>query len=1387
MDLDQQSTKSTKSLITAVETDPSFQEERQEERQDLGGHQQEDGPISPETRANFLEGFSLWWLNDLFRIGSTRQIQEQDLYRLPDRRRAQVVSQNLYDHWEEEKLRAVFKGRTPSLLRALRRSFWRMYLPSYIYLEMGDACQIWSPIVMQMLLKFLQNTQSEPATPPPVSRGYGLAAGIFALSFVQIMLYTHWNLNSVLTGLSIRTALVDLVFRKATTLSAKAHLLYSDGSIINMMSTDISRIESAMMPVISIFASPVFVLVIVALLVRLMGPSALLGALILFLFSPLQGWGMSTLGPVRKKASQFTDSRIRLSTEILQGVRVIKFFAWENSFLKKLAEIRVQELSFVGRILRTRGFITATSSASAIPVLASTLSFALYSALGNELNPEVVFPALAYYSIMRVSLLVLPSCYSSVVDAYVAVGRLQKFLLSDDDNEIAVIVDESAKDAILIEDADFVWDALPPSVASTLSSSDTDSSSSSLLAKKDGASANEIDQQLPVDQGSQGVETAPFLRNINLKIPRGSLVAVVGPVGSGKSSLLQAIVGNMKKCRGQVVRGTTISYAPQTPWIQNTSVRDNILFGTAFDQDRYWRIVKACCLEEDLESLPAGDLTEIGERGINLSGGQKTRLSLARSIYFDAGTVIMDDPLSAVDAQVGKQLWEDCILGELKDRTRVIATHQLHVLPYVDYVIVLKDGAIVEEGPFNDLMDKGGNFTELMIKYGGVVRVRADDNTDLNISRASSSNTVQQQSSSTDSKRGEQESLAENGGGQDGRNSQGTGTNKAAAKESSTPAGGSKLIMEEERESGAVSTSVYAEYFRMAGIWTWIAVLATYILGQACNLMMNYWLSLWSGGAIGLSTTTNILVYVSFAITQFVFAAIASQLLSYAVIKTAREMHRKAFDKTIHARLSFFDTNPLGRILNRFSKDVDTIDNVLWGTLNDIFVTGLIVLGSVTMAIAYFPWLLIAVVPMAGLYYYLSIYYRRTSREVKRLDSTLRSVLYAYFSESLSGMGTLKAYNRVEYAVRVNQQKLDFSNRPYYLFQIGTRWISLRVNLLGIIFTFMTAMFIVQARHTISAAAAGLVLSYLVRTGGDMNWVVQCVSMLENNMNSTERLVHYVKNLPQEPLMESLPGKKPASDWPSQGAISFKNVTMRYRLELPPVLNNISFDIQPGHKIGVVGRTGAGKSSLIQALFLLCDLDAGQVVIDGIDTQTISTADLRSNIAIIPQEPVLFHGTFRYNLDPLGKHAEQELWRVLETSDLKAYVQAQDGGLDAMVSDRGENLSVGQRQLVCLSRALLAKSKIVVLDEATANVDMATDALIQKAIRVNFADATVVTVAHRINTIVDYDRILVMSQGQVAEYDSPRQLLSDPFSAFSSLVSETGAQNAAHLRSLTGL
>ncbi|KAF9911176.1 hypothetical protein BX616_010647 [Lobosporangium transversale] len=1231
---------------------------------------------------------------------------------------------------------------------------------------------------MIQIIVFLEDTQGNQKSPPPAWYGYGLGIALLATCMLQTILSQIWVRDADRSGILLRTALVDMIFRKSTTMSSKARVEYPDGTIFNLMSTDASRVENCFESLPLLLFVPLGVLITVIMLTYLMGLSALLGTILLIISNPLQAWVMAALNPLREKAIKLTDIRIRVVTEILQGIKVIKYFTFEPSFLKELSDIRVKELECLSWLMQVRGFIYSTSSS--LPVFASALSFVLYAALGNKLEAKIVFPALTLFTGLRVPLLVLPYSYGLATDAWISIKRIEKFLLTSDMQPLPP-VDPTHEYAVSILNASFYWDQIFTTGISTSESSNGSPSEGITEDRQPLLSVQNESQEHGQDQEqgrtSQG-EAKPLLQDINLKIPRGSLVAIVGRVGSGKSSLLQAIVGNMNKCQGQgqVIRGATVSYASQAPWIQNATIRNNILFDTPFENERYWRVIEACLLEKDLSNMPFGDQTEIGERGVNLSGGQKARLSLARSVYYNADVVIMDDPLSAVDAHVGKRLWEDCVLQELHTKTRIIATHQLHILPDVDYVICMKQGRIAEQGLYQDLMaNKQGELYTLMKHHGGHHNHDQSEEKDMEgltrqprLDRKRRSSAGETQTAAADSD-DEITVLSEPGS------------------ETEEPIVTQSLMTEEERELGAVSNQVYLSYFRLGGISSWTMVLLLMSLQQAAGVGMSVWLSYWSEDTLHLSMWTYINIYLGAGVVQLLIVMVGSIILVAAVIKASKILHDKAFIRVLHVPLSFFDTTPLGRILNRFSKDISTIDSSLMGVINSYLIALTGIISVLILSAVFLPWMLPGMIVLLIIYYMAAVYYQKTSRELKRVESILRSHMFAYFSETLSGMGTLKAYHHhgIEKAITRNQHNVDRYNKASYHWALGGRWIGFRTFTAGHMLNFLAVALIVWTRASIAPAIAGMILSYLARLSSEMNWAIHCFANVEGNMNSVERLLYYSETLEQEPPAE-IPDRKPASSWPSQGHISFRDVSMRYREGLPFALEKVSFDIQPGHMVGVVGRTGAGKSTLIQVLFRLVEWESGSVIIDGIETQTIGTADLRSRISIIPQDPVLFQGTIRYNLDPLSRHTEQELWRVLETSDMKAYVQQQEAGLDSMIAVNGENLSVGQRQLICLSRALLAKSKIVVLDEATASVDLATDSLIQKALRVGFADSTVITIAHRLNTVVDYHRILVMDHGHVAEYDTPLKLLSDPDSAFSKMVDETGVANAALLRTLAG-
>ncbi|KAF9277276.1 hypothetical protein BGZ74_003407 [Mortierella antarctica] len=905
---------------------------------------------------------------------------------------------------------------------------------------------------------------------------------------------------------------------------------------------------------------------------------------------------------------------------------------------------------------------------------------------------------------------------------------------------------------------------------SKLSEKDPSPDTDSILSSSAGIEQLQDDDTNNINDGGDhqdsvhSEEKATFaLKNINLSIPRGQLVAIVGAVGSGKSSLLNALVGEMRKTGGSMEYGGTIGYCPQSAWIQNATVQDNILFGQPLDEVRYRSVIRNCALERDIQILPDGDQTEIGERGINLSGGQKQRVNIARAVYFDADVVLLDDPLSAVDAHVGKYLFKNCIMGALQGKTRVLVTHQLHVLPQVDYVICMKDGEIVERGTFHELMSNEGEFSNLMKAHGGIEEEQVEEEEE----EEEEEKAVVVAAAEQISEKVEEEMT------------EGKGEKKDA------PGGKPKgLMSQEERATGSVDGKIYKNYVNAAGGGLLVPLLLLLlILTQIAKVGNDLWLSWWTELKFDKSQTFYMVLYAVWGIAQGVFQFINGFYFSLAGARAAKNLHQKALQNIFRAPTSFFDTTPLGRIINRFSKDVDACDNLLSESYRMFTGTAAIVLSTFILISVIFPYFLIPLVPMLVFYYYAAIYYRSSSRELKRIDSILRSSLYAHFSETLSGLATIRAYREQDRFLERNAYFIDLENRPYFMSYSIQRWLGVRLETIANTLVFCTSLLGVCGRTSISPATIGLVLSYSMSVTGTFNWCVRQYAEVENNMNAVERLHHYAEELDVE-ADAIIPDNRPSDQWPSAGAIKIRNLEMRYRPELPSVLHDLSLDIQGGEKIGVVGRTGAGKSSIMMALFRLVEPSKGTIEIDGVDVGKIGLFDLRTRLAIIPQDPILFSGTIRSNLDPFEKRTDQELWEVLERSDLKAYVTSCEGGLDSQVSEFGENLSVGQRQLLCLARAMLTRARVIIMDEATASVDVATDVMLQKAIRVDFAQSTVLTIAHRLNTVIDYSRVLVLDHGEIREFDTPANLLRNPDSVFSSMVDETGAANAALLRSL---
>ncbi|XP_059280885.1 ABC transporter C family member 2-like isoform X3 [Lycium ferocissimum] len=853
----------------------------------------------------------------------------------------------------------------------------------------------------------------------------------------------------------------------------------------------------------------------------------------------------------------------------------------------------------------------------------------------------------------------------------------------------------------------------------------------------------------------------PTLSNINLDIPVGELVAIVGGTGEGKTSLISAILGELPPLGNTSVsiRGT-IAYVPQVSWIFNATVRENILFGSNFEPTRYWKAIDVTALEHDLELLPGRDLTEIGERGVNISGGQKQRVSMARAVYKNSDVYIFDDPLSALDAHVSQQVFKNCIKEQLQGKTRVLVTNQLQFLPHVDRIILVSEGMVIENGTFEELLENGILFRKLMENAGKMESYSVETEYDPNIDDESSqSSTIRHE------------------------------LQKDVTSVTKRRAGKSVLIRQEERETGIVSWNVLMRYKdALGGLWVVLILLVCYTLTEILRVLSSTWLSVWTKASSSNSNGAGfyILVYAILSFSQVIVTLANSFWLIISSLNAAKRLHDSMLHSILRAPMVFFHTNPSGRVINRFAKDLGDIDrNVanigntclsqVWQLVSTFVLIG--VISTISM------W---AIMPLLILFYTTYIYYQNTSREVKRLDSITRSPVYAQFGEAINGLSTIRAYKAHDQLASINGKSMD-NNIRFTLANTSTnRWLTIRLETLGGIMIWLTATFAViqngRADDKVAVAATmGLLLSYSLNITTLLSNTLRQASRAENSLNAVERVGTYI-DLPSE--AQNVISSRPPPGWPSSGFIKFEDVVLRYRPGLPPVLHGLSFTISSGQKVGIVGRTGAGKSSMLNALFRIVELERGRILIDGCDVASIGLTDLRSALSIIPQSPVLFSGTVRFNLDPFSEHNDADLWEALERAHLKDVIRRNAFGLDAEVSEGGENFSVGQRQLLSLARAILRRSKILVLDEATASVDVRTDALIQRTIREEFKACTMLIIAHRLNTIIDTNRILVLDAGKVVEYDTPQSLLLRERSVFSGIVQSTGAANAQYLRNL---
>lgn len=1315
--------------------------------------------VSPYDRANVFSRISFNWMAPLMKKGFYQYLTEKDLPFLPQQLKSSKTSSEFYKYWKSQT--------NPSLFWTLCRAFGVPFLTGGLFKGMQDVLAFVQPQLLRLLIVFV-NDYSESlkeGEPLPLTKGFMIAGAMFVVSVTQTACLHQYFQRVFDMGMRIKSSLTAVVYDKSLVLSNETKQASNTGDIVNLMSVDVQRLQDLVQNLQIIWSGPFQIIICLYSLHGLLGNSMWAGVFIMVIMIPLNAVIARYQKKLQKTQMKHKDERSRLISEILNNVKSLKLYGWEMPYLERLNDVRNnRELANLKRM----GVFSAVSNFSwnLAPFLVSCCTFGLFVLLNKNtsLSTDIVFPALSLFNLLSFPLAVVPMVITNIVEAQVAVSRLTKFLTSTELQNNAVTKGPRATKlgdtAVSVKNGTFLWSK---------------------------------------SKGEESYKVA--LSNINLEVRKGELDCIVGRVGSGKSSILQCLLGDLYKLDGEVKVNGKVAFVSQVPWIINGTVRENILFGHKYDPQFYDLVLKACALTVDLKILPKHDKTEVGEKGISLSGGQKARLSLARAVYARADIYLLDDPLSAVDEHVGRHLIDNVLgpNGVLKTKCRVLATNAIHVLSIADNMHMVKDGKIVDQGTYDEIMaQEKSPLRQLVLDFG-----KGTKNSSNNASTTPSIKESFQEPVEISEIEPTPIEL-DLGAFVNVKDSDITSLRRASE---------APLISDEERllllqededdendeeakarkehsEQGKVKWDVYLEYARACNPRNVAIFLSCVVFSMSFNVLSNIWLKHWSEVNTELGRNPNIPKYLGIYFLLGIGFALCSLIQTcimwiFCTIEGSAKLHNGMARSVLRAPMSFFETTPIGRILNRFSSDIYKVDEVLGRVFSMFFSNSIKVLFTI-IVICFSTWQFIFIaVPLGVLYVYYQQYYLKTSRELRRLDSVSRSPIFANFQESLNGVSIIRAYGQEERFKFLNQTRIDRNLRAYHPSVNANRWLAVRLELLGsFIILGASGLAILSLKGgNISAGWVGLSVSYSLQITQSLNWIVRMTVEVETNIVSVERIMEYSKLTPEAP--EIIEGHRPPENWPEEGALVFNDYSTRYRPNLDLVLKNVNLSVKPHEKIGIVGRTGAGKSSLTLALFRIIEAANGNINIDGVNTSLIGLADLRHKLSIIPQDAQVFEGSIRSNLDPTNCYTDAEMWRALELSHLKDHVlkmyeereeddKEMQSALDVRMSEGGANLSVGQRQLMCLARALLIPSHILVLDEATAAVDVETDKVLQETIRSQFKDRTILTIAHRLNTIMDSDRIVVLEQGQVAEFDTPENLLKRKDSLFYALSKEGG-------------
>lgn len=1331
---------------------------------------------------NIFSGVTFTWMNDLImKTYKLKKIDDPHNMSVPTcSLTVREATEKLQKNWEIQKWKD-----DNSLSKAILYSFGGTICIA-IFLEIIK--NLLSVIQPQLLRWFILTFSENQENGLPPINGVFLSLALFLVNFLSTVLSNQSLITIFDAGSHIRAGLMSMIYEKALRLSIHSREQKSVGDILNLMSVDVFRIQKFFENSDTMIGAPIQLVVVLISLYFLLGRAMIGGLITMAIMIPINSYLSKKVKTLYKTQMKYKDMRIKTITEILNSIKSIKFYGWEEPMLDRLHYVRNSlELKNFKKISIISNFILFAWNC--VPIMVTCSTFAIFSIISDiPLSPQIVFPSLTLFNLLTNCIYSIPTTIVSFIETGVSLNRLRDFLLLEELDDSFIQKQNLPNDdtpVVEINNATFLWE-----------------------------SPKNLKESQTYDEESAITSTRIALKNLDyFEAKKGQLTCIVGRVGSGKSTFLSALLGQLPCISGSldkvppklIFRAKSVAFCPQQPWIMNTTLKENIVFGHKWDESFYNATVKACELLPDLEILPDNDETLVGEKGISLSGGQKARLSLARAVYSRSDVYLFDDILSAVDSHVSKNLITQVLdnkTGLLRNKTVILATNAIQVLKHSDNIYALKHGRIVEKGSYKDIKTRNSDSVlKNLIEEFDSTAYKSESNMSNELKTDTDNKSI---SSETSNSASENILAIDNLKSSDSLNEDSVANQLCSRKASIATFKPQKIVnikkdsnktsqQEESRAEGRVKMSIYLTYIKACGVFGVCLFFIFMILSKIFELCDGFWLKYWSESNEKTGSNEYIWMYVGiYALIGIGSAGLkvlkSIVMLMYCSVRASQKLHDAMAFSILRSPMSFFETTPLGRIINRFSTDINAIDEGLQNIFSFFFNSLLSYVVTVILIGFNIPWFFVFNLGLLAIYYYYQVHFMVLSRELKRLVSISNSPIMSLLSESLNGHSVLNAYNQLERFKFLNYENIQFSINCMFIFRSINRWLSIRLQTIGSLIVLATAFMSLNTLRTNKAMTSGMVgllMSYALDVTDSLMWIIRMAVRIEINIVSVERIVEYCDLIPEAPsIIESNRPK----NWPLIGSIEFNNYSTKYRDNLDPVLKDITVSIKPKEKIGIVGRTGAGKSTLTLSLFRLLEAATGSIIIDGIDISKIGLSDLRRNLAIIPQDAQAFEGTIRANLDPFNQHTDEEIWKVLELSHLRPHIEkiarATDNEtqyenntrdlLRTRISENGNNLSVGQKQLLCLSRALLNKSKILVLDEATAAVDMETDKIIQKTIRTAFKDRTILTIAHRIDTVLDSDKIMVLDKGELKEFDSPSNLLANSSTIFYSLCEKGG-------------